>query len=110
MTENKPTYDVKFSAPPIREINLNFGTGAAGSVLESIVAHSYIMSAQYRIDKNHKHRRTSKEHIQNYKKVTGGAIFRNVSSRLGQTILEVQCERKETAWVKQEGTYKKDIQ
>ena len=44
LTENTPTYDVKFSAPPVREINLNFGTGAAGSMLESIVAHSDIMS------------------------------------------------------------------
>ena len=41
---------------------------------------------------------------------TGGAILRNGSSRLGQTILEVQHERKEAARVNLEGTYKKNIQ
>ena len=39
LTENTPTYDVKFAAPPVREIDLNFGTSAAGSMIESIVAH-----------------------------------------------------------------------
>ena len=33
LTKNTPTYDVKFDAPPVREIELNFGTGAAGSML-----------------------------------------------------------------------------
>ena len=33
LTKNTPAYDVKFSAPPEREIDLNFGTGAAGSML-----------------------------------------------------------------------------
>ena len=33
LTKNTPTYDVKFSAPPEIEIDLNFGTGAAGSML-----------------------------------------------------------------------------
>ena len=42
LTKNTPTYDVKFSAPPVMEIDLNFGTGTAGSMLESIVAHSDI--------------------------------------------------------------------
>ena len=52
------------------------------------------MSAQDRIAKNHEHGRTFKERIQNSKRVTGVAIFRNGSSRLIQTILEVQRERK----------------
>ena len=42
LTKNTPTYDIKFSAPPVMEIDLNFGTGTAGSMLESIVAHSDI--------------------------------------------------------------------
>ena len=33
LTKNTPTYDVKFAAPPVREIDLHFGTGAAGSML-----------------------------------------------------------------------------
>ena len=32
-TKNIPIDDVKFAAPPVREINLNFGTGAAESTL-----------------------------------------------------------------------------
>ena len=87
LTENTPTYDVKFATQPVRETDLNFCTGAAGSTLESMVAHLDIMSAQDRIAKNCEHRRTSKKHTQNSKRVTGGAIFRNSSSRLGQTIL-----------------------
>ena len=81
-----------------------FGTGAAGSMLEFIVAHLDIMSSQNKIAKNYEYRRTFKERIQNSKLVTGGAIFRNGSSRMGQTILEVQHERKEASWVKREGT------
>ena len=68
-------------------------------MLEYIVAHSGSMSDQDRIANNREHGRTLKEHIQNAKGVTGGAIFRNGSSRLGQTILEVQRERKESARV-----------
>ena len=45
LTKNIPTYDVKFSSPPVREINLNFGTGMAGPMLEFIVAHLDIVSA-----------------------------------------------------------------
>ena len=45
LNKNTPTYDIKFSAPPVREIDLNIGTGVASSMLESIVAHSDIMSA-----------------------------------------------------------------
>ena len=67
LTENTPTYDVKFAAPPVRENDLNFGTKAAISMLESTVAHSDIMSAQDRIDKNREHGRTLKERIQNAK-------------------------------------------
>ena len=33
LTKNPPTYVVKFVAPPIREIDLNFGTNADGSML-----------------------------------------------------------------------------
>ena len=33
LAKNTPTYDVKFAAPPVREIDLHFGTGAAGSML-----------------------------------------------------------------------------
>ena len=33
LTKNIPTYDVKFSALPVREIDLNFGTGAVSSML-----------------------------------------------------------------------------
>ena len=44
-TKNTPTYDVKFSDQPEREIELHFGTGAAGSMLEFIIAHLGIMSA-----------------------------------------------------------------
>ena len=33
LNENTPTYDVKFAALPVSEINLNFGTGAAGSMI-----------------------------------------------------------------------------
>ena len=33
LTKNTPTYDVKFAALPIREINLNFGIDASGSML-----------------------------------------------------------------------------
>ena len=33
LTQNTPTYDVKFSAPPVREVDLNFGTKAAGYIL-----------------------------------------------------------------------------
>ena len=45
LTENTPTYDVKFAALPVREINLNYGTGTDGSILEFIVAYSAIMFA-----------------------------------------------------------------
>ena len=58
-------------------------------MLESIVAHSDILYARDSIAKNCEHRMTFKEHIQNYKQVTGGSIFRNGSSSLGQTILDV---------------------
>ena len=44
-TKSTPTYDVKFAAPPVREIGLNSDTGAAISMLEFIVAHLDIMSA-----------------------------------------------------------------
>ena len=60
------------------------------------------MSARDRIAKNCEHGRTFKERIQNAKLVSGGAIFRNGYPRLGQTILEVQRERKEAARVKLE--------
>ena len=69
-------------------------------MLESIVTHSGIMPTQYRIATNCEHGRTFKERIQNAKRVTDGAIFRNSSSRPGQIILEVQCERKEHTKVK----------
>ena len=82
LTKNTPTYGVKFAAPPVREINLNFGTGAAESMLESTIAHSNIMCTQDRIANNYEHRRTFKEHIQNFKQVTGGAIFSKGYSRL----------------------------
>ena len=52
LTKNIPAYDVKFASPPVREIDLNFGTGAAGSMLESIVAHLDIMFAQDSISNN----------------------------------------------------------
>ena len=87
LTKNTPTYDVKFSALPVKEINLNIGTGVAGSMLVSIDAHSDIISAQDSIAKNLEHGRTLKELIQNYKWVTGGAIFCNFYSSLDQTIL-----------------------
>ena len=103
MAKNTPTYDVKFATPPVREIDLKFGTGVARSMIESIVAHSGIRSARDRIAKNREHGRTFKEQIQNVKQVTGGAIFRNGSSRLVQTILEVRRERKKAARVNQEG-------
>ena len=74
-------------------------------MLEYIFVHLDIMSAQDRIAKNREHERTSKERIQNSKRVTVSVIFCNGSSRLGQTILEVQRERKEATRVKQEGTY-----
>ena len=110
LTKNKPNYDVKFAAPSVRENELNFGTSADGSMLESRVVHSDIMSAQNRIAKNREHGSTFKERIQNYKRFTYGEIFRNDSSRLVQTILDVQRERKEDARVKQEGLYKKNKQ
>ena len=68
------------------------------------------MSARDRITKNCEHGRTSKECIQNTKRFTGGAIFRNGSSRLGQNILQVQREIKEAAWDKREGKHKNNIQ
>ena len=89
---------------------MDFGTGAARSMLESIFAHSDIMCAQYRIAKNREHGRTFKEHIQNSKQVTGGEIFHNGSSGLGQTIMGVERERKEAVRVKREGKYKNNIQ
>ena len=110
MTENTPTYDVKFAALPVREIDLNFSTGAAGSMLESIVAYYDIMSARDRIAKNREHGRTFKERIQNAKQVTVSVIFCNGYSRLVQTILEVQRERKEAVKVNHEGTYNNNIQ
>ena len=110
MTQNTPTYDVKVSALPIREIYLNFGTSAAGSMLEYIFVHLDIMSAQDRIAKNREHERTCKECIQNSKRVTVSVIFCTGSSRLGQNILEVQRERKEATRVKQEGTYTNNTQ
>ena len=110
LTKNTPIYDVKFAAPHVRETDLSFGTGAAGYMLESIVVHLDIMPAQDRIANNHEHGSTFKERIQNDKLVTGGAIFCNGSSRQGQTILEVQNERKQAALVKQGCTYKKSIQ
>ena len=33
LTKNTPTYDIKFAAPPVRETDLNFGTGVDGSML-----------------------------------------------------------------------------
>ena len=99
-----------FFALPVKKTNLDFGTDVAGYMIESIVAHSYIMSARDRISKNREHGRTFKERIQNYKWVAGGAIFPNVSSRLVQNILEVKFEIKEDARVKREGTYKNKIQ
>ena len=81
----------------------------ASSVLESIVAHSDIMSAWDSIAKNSENRGTFKERIQNAKQVACVAIFRNGSSKLGQTILEVQRERKDAARVKWEGAYKNNI-
>ena len=78
-------------------------------MLEPITEHLDIISAQDSIIKNCEHRRTFKERIQNAKLVTGGEIFRNGYSRLGQNILEVQRERKEASQVKQEGEYKKNI-
>ena len=69
-------------------------------MLESIVVHTDIMSAQYRITNNHEHGKTFKERTKNSERGTGGAIFRNDSSRLGQTILEVKSEIKETVRVK----------
>ena len=58
LTKNTPTYDVKFAVLPVRKIDLNFGTGAANSILESIVAYLDIMSARDRIAKNHENGRT----------------------------------------------------
>ena len=110
LTKNTPTYDVKFAAPSVREIDLDFCTGTDGSMLECIVAHSDIMPPRDRIANNREHRRTFKELIQNSKQVTSSAIFRNGSSSLGQTILEVRHERKEAARVKREGEYKNNIQ
>ena len=55
LTKNISTYDVKFSALSVREIYLNFGTGAAGSLLESIVANLDIISDQDRIAKHCEH-------------------------------------------------------
>ena len=110
MTKNTPTYDVKFAAPPVIEINLNFCTRVSLSMLESIIAHLDIMSDQDSITNNCEHGSTFKERIQNAKWVSGDAIFRNGSLRLGQTIMEVQRERKEYARVKQEGMYKNKIQ
>ena len=60
LTKNVPTYDVKFATPYVREIDLNVGTGVAGSMLESIVAHTDIMSTQYRVTNNHEHGKTFK--------------------------------------------------
>ena len=94
LTKNTPTYDVKFAVLPVRKIYLDFGIGATGSMLESIIAHSYIMYARDRIANNCEHGSTFKERIQTDKRETGGAIFRNGYSRLGQTIQEVQRERK----------------
>ena len=64
---NTPTYDVKFSALHVRQIDMNFSTGAAVSMLESIVAHLDIMSAQDIIVNNIVHGSTFKQHIQNDK-------------------------------------------
>ena len=44
LTKNTPTYDAKFFALPVTVIEFNSGTGAAGSMLEYIVAHSDIIS------------------------------------------------------------------
>ena len=60
LTKNTPTYDVRFSAPPVREIDLDFGTRASVSMLESIVGHLDIISARDRIAKNREHGRTFK--------------------------------------------------
>ena len=110
LTKNTPTYDVKFSASPVREINLNFGTDAAISILEYIVTHLDIMSARDRIAKNLEHGRTFKEHTQNAKRVTGGAIFRNSYSSMFKTILGVQHEIKDAEHLKREGAYKNNTQ
>ena len=77
LTKNTPTYDVKFSATPVREIELNFFTHVAGSMLESIFAHSYIISTRDRTANNLEHGRTFKECIQNDRRVTGGSILHN---------------------------------
>ena len=86
LTNKTPTYDVKFAALPVRETDLNFGTGTAGSMLQSIFAHLDIISTRDRIVKDCKHRITLEELIQNTKQVTGAEIFHDGSSRLGQTI------------------------
>ena len=43
LAKNTPTYYINFSDPHVGKIDLNFGTGAAGYMLESIIAHSDIM-------------------------------------------------------------------
>ena len=52
LTKNRPTYDVKFSAPPLRKIDVIFFTSTAGAILEFIVAHLDIMSARDRKTNN----------------------------------------------------------
>ena len=60
LTENTPTHDVKFSDPPVREIDLNFDTSTDCYMLKSIVVNSDIMYVRYRITKNLEHGRTVK--------------------------------------------------
>ena len=76
-----------FLPRPEEKINLNLGTGAAGYMLESIVAHLDIISARDRTSKNCEHGRTLKEHIQNGKQVTGVNVFA-LQTRAGVYILE----------------------
>ena len=77
LIKNTPTYDVKFSALPVREIDLDFDTVAVGSMMRSIFASLDIMSAQDRINNNCDKGRTFKERIQYDKRVTVGVIFCN---------------------------------
>ena len=45
LSKNTPTFDVKFAAPPLREIDLNFGPSVAGHMIESIITHLNDISA-----------------------------------------------------------------